>query len=78
MSVVTIGLDLAKSVFQVHGVDAAGNTVLRRRLGMTTTSMPSSPAEHERLQAILLGQGSGVVTFLSQFCIRPRHVTPED
>ena len=33
MSVVTIGLDLAKSVFQVHGVDNAGQTVLRRRLG---------------------------------------------
>ena len=33
MSVVTIGLDLAKSVFQVHGVDAAGYAVLRRRLG---------------------------------------------
>ena len=32
MSVVSIGLDLAKSVFQVHGVDAAGHTVLRRRL----------------------------------------------
>ena len=30
MSVVTIGLDLAKSVFQVHGVDAAAHTVLRR------------------------------------------------
>jgi transposase len=35
MSVVTIGLDLAKSVFQVHGVDSAGQTVLRRRLGRT-------------------------------------------
>ena len=35
MSVVTIGLDLAKSVFQVHGVDKAGQTVLRRRLGRT-------------------------------------------
>jgi len=33
MSVVTIGLDIAKSVFQVHGVDAAAHTVLRRRLG---------------------------------------------
>lgn len=32
MSVVSIGLDLAKSVFQVHAVDAAGHTVLRRRL----------------------------------------------
>jgi transposase len=30
--VVTIGLDIAKSVFQVHGVDAAGAVVLRQRL----------------------------------------------
>jgi transposase len=29
----TIGLDLAKHVFQVHGVDASGATVLRKRLG---------------------------------------------
>ena len=28
----TIGLDLAKSVFQVHGVDVAGETVIRRQL----------------------------------------------
>jgi len=28
----TIGLDLAKHVFQVHGVDAGGATVLRKRL----------------------------------------------
>jgi transposase len=32
MSVVSIGLDLAKSVFQIHGVDASGHAVLRRRL----------------------------------------------
>ena len=30
--VVTIGLDIAKSVFQVHGVDADGVVVLRQRL----------------------------------------------
>src|SRR5215470_16599506 len=30
--VTTIGLDLAKHVFQVHGVDASGVTVLRKRL----------------------------------------------
>jgi transposase len=35
MSVVTIGLDLAKSIFQVHGVDAAAHHVLRCRLGST-------------------------------------------
>jgi transposase len=30
--VTTIGLDIAKSIFQVHGVDAAGRSVLRQRL----------------------------------------------
>jgi transposase len=28
----TIGLDIAKSVFQVHGVDADGQVVIRRKL----------------------------------------------
>jgi transposase len=30
--VTTIGLDLAKNVFQLHGVDAAGNVLLRKQL----------------------------------------------
>ncbi len=30
--VITIGLDLAKSVFQVHGVDGSGKPVIRRQL----------------------------------------------
>ena len=30
--VTAIGLDLAKHVFQVHGVDAEGSTVLRKQL----------------------------------------------
>ena len=30
--VTTIGLDIAKSVFQIHGVDAAGNVIVRRQL----------------------------------------------
>lgn len=28
----TIGLDLAKNVFQIHGVDDDGRTVVRRKL----------------------------------------------
>ncbi len=32
MSVTTIGLDLATSVFQVHGVDAQGRTIVKRRI----------------------------------------------
>ncbi len=31
-AVTTIGLDIAKSVFQVHGVDGHGNVVVRRQL----------------------------------------------
>jgi transposase len=30
MKITTVGLDLAKSVFTLHGVDERGNTVLRR------------------------------------------------
>jgi transposase len=31
-AVTTIGFDIAKSVFQVHGVGAHGNVVVRRQL----------------------------------------------
>ena len=31
-AITTIGLDIAKSVFQVHGVDAAGQVIIRRQL----------------------------------------------
>ena len=31
-TITTIGLDIAKSVFQVHGVDATGKVVIRRQL----------------------------------------------
>ncbi len=30
MKITTIGLDLAKNVFQVHGVDARGKVVVRK------------------------------------------------
>ncbi len=32
MEVKRIGIDLAKSVFQVHGVDGSEKTVLRKKL----------------------------------------------
>jgi transposase len=31
-AVTTIGLDIAKSVFQVHGVDGEGKVIIRRQL----------------------------------------------
>jgi transposase len=30
--ITTLGLDIAKSVFQVHGIDAAGDVLIRRQL----------------------------------------------
>jgi transposase len=30
--VITVGLDLAKSVFQAHGADASGGVVFRKKL----------------------------------------------
>lgn len=30
--IATVGLDLAKNVFQVHGADATGSAVLRKKL----------------------------------------------
>ena len=31
-TVTTVGLDIAKSVFQVHGIDAEGDVLIRRQL----------------------------------------------
>jgi hypothetical protein len=38
----TIGLDLAKNVFQVHAVDEAGNVVMRKRLRRGTLGVAVS------------------------------------
>ena len=32
MQISTVGIDLAKRVFQIHGVDQDGNTALRKQL----------------------------------------------
>ncbi len=48
--VATVGLDIAKTVFPVHGVDATGQTVIRRRL-----SRGRVLAFFERLAPCLVG-----------------------
>jgi transposase len=50
MKVTTIGLDLAKNVFQLHGVDVAGRTVLQKRL-----RRGSLPAFFEKLPQCVVG-----------------------
>ena len=37
----TIGLDIAKSVFQIHGVDADGAVVIRKRLSRPKMVVPT-------------------------------------
>ena len=49
-TVSTIGLDIAKSVFQLHGVDASGVVVIRRQL-----KRPYVLAFFEKLAPCLVG-----------------------
>lgn len=46
----TIGIDIAKSVFQVHGIDAVGDIVIRRKLRRSEVG-----DFFERLPACLIG-----------------------
>ena len=43
-AITTIGLDIAKSAFQVHGVDAEGNVLLRRQLKRRYVAADGRPA----------------------------------
>ena len=65
-SISTIGLDIAKSVFQVHGVDPAGQVVLRRQLRRRyvfifpeTAAVPGG-YRGVRLIALLVPRAAGV------------------
>jgi transposase len=41
-TITTIGLDIAKSVFQVHGVNAGGEMVIRRQIAsIAVARLPS-------------------------------------
>src|SRR5690606_21553363 len=48
--IITIGLDIAKNVFQVHGVDAAGAVVVRQKLRRSALL-----AFFERMEPSLVG-----------------------
>ena len=50
MRVATIGLDIAKTVFQVHGVDGTGQVVIRQRLARRRVL-----AFFEKLEPCLVG-----------------------
>ncbi len=44
-AVTTIGLDIARSVFQVHGVDVHGTVVVRRQLRRRIGAVGSGAVE---------------------------------
>ena len=59
MQITTIGLDLAKSVFQVHGVDATGQVVVRKSLRRSQmlpffAKLPSSLVGMEAVRHVAL------------------------
>ena len=51
MKITTVGLDIAKRVFQLHGVDAAGKAVLRRIRRGLNGDLHLSKVLHLLLQA---------------------------
>src|SRR3979411_3174775 len=59
-TITTIGLDIAKSVFQAHGVDATGEVVIRRQLKRRSVlaffqKLPPCLAFSEKLPPCLVG-----------------------
>jgi transposase len=62
-AITTIGFDIAKSVFQVHGVDAAGQVIVRRQLKRGHSVFPEAsamPGRHRgvRLISLLVARAS--------------------
>ena len=47
MQVSIVGLDIANHVFQLHGVDAKGKIVLRKRLRRNQVLGPRVPVQRE-------------------------------
>ena len=85
--ITTIGLDIAKSVFQVHGVDAAGQVVVRRQLKrryvLAFFQVTAMPDWHRSLRVIALlvtrapGTGSHCTTDAAGLCEALRQAAEE-
>lgn len=78
MSKITlIGLDLAKSVFQVHGVDAAGNTVLKKRLTRSQMAIFFAQVEPCLVAMEACGSAHHWARQLAAFGHTPRLIPPQ-
>ena len=77
----TIGLDIAKSVFQIHGVDVAGVVVIRKRISRAKlleffATLPACLVGHRGVsdRTLLEPPASGARTHCEAWCrdnIRP-------
>jgi len=86
MKITTVGIDLAKNVFQVHGVDERGKVVLRRqlrreqmveffaRLSPCLVGMEACGSAHHWAR-MLQAQGHSVRVIASQF-VKPYAAMP--
>jgi transposase len=59
MQISTIGIDLAKNVFQVHGVDAAEKLVLKKQLRRSQVLEFFSKLSHAKRKARRRTRSSG-------------------
>ena len=81
-TITTIGLDIAKSVFQVHGVDAAGQVVVRRQLKRRYVlaffrEVAAMPDWHRSLRVIaLIGRASSGRSGHTVRLMPPAYVKP--
>jgi hypothetical protein len=67
-AITTIGLDIAKSVFQVHGIDAAGNVIL------PAAKAPLRPCVFPKTRALPGGHGS--MRFVTLLVARAQRAWP--
>ena len=65
-AITTIGLDIAKSVSQVHGVDAEGHVVIRRQLKRRYLVL-----FFQKLAPCLVGVEASVSSICRAFCRVP-------
>jgi hypothetical protein len=74
MQITTTGLDLAKSVFQVHGIDAAGQAVVRKSAVITSIRAPlqSSAKRSHRTAVLWLIRATNGVPAVGRACLALR------
>ena len=65
-SITTIGLDIAKSVFQVHGVGVDGNVILRRQLKRRYVLAQYQISASDQLRNSLTKSPSGKFGFMTR------------